>query len=164
MPLSFSFSVKQSNLQRKKVKKVQQTVLGKPADSFKLAWFTLPDSFKIARNPCQTVLNFFGFLFTPAVSCYSISQSKWFCLTLKILKMSPLSPSESICKTCEIQVGINTTRKRVTFDFELIVIDCLQVGMGPGHRGSCCSRSCLYTVWTRLGGCYCWNDKSILNA
>ena len=38
----------------------------KPADSFKLAWFTLPDSFKIPRNPCQTVLNFFGFLFTPA--------------------------------------------------------------------------------------------------
>ena len=98
------------------------------------------------------------------VSCYSISQSKWFCLTLKILKMSLLSPSESICKTCEIQVGINTTRKMVTFDFELIVIDCLQVGMGPGHRGSCCSRTCLYTVWTRLRGCYCWNDKSILNA
>ena len=98
------------------------------------------------------------------VSCYSISQSKWFCLTLKILKMSPLSPSESICKTCLIQVGVNTTRKTVTFDFEFIAIDCLQVGMGPGHRGSCCSRSCLYTVWTRLGGCYCWNDKSILNA
>jgi len=44
----------------------KQTVFEKPADSFKLALFTLPDSFKIPRNPCQTVLNFFGFLFTPA--------------------------------------------------------------------------------------------------
>ena len=55
MPLSFSFSVKQSNLKRKKV---QQTVFEKPADSFKLAWFTLPDSFKIPWNQCQRVLKF----------------------------------------------------------------------------------------------------------
>ena len=44
----------------KKKLEVQQTVFGKPADSFKLAWFTLPDSFKIPQNPCQTVLSIFG--------------------------------------------------------------------------------------------------------
>ena len=50
---------------RNNVQDVQQTVFGKPANSFNLAWFTLPDSYKIPQNPCQTVLNFFGFLFTP---------------------------------------------------------------------------------------------------
>ena len=54
----------------KNVDGVQQTVLEKTADSFKLAWFTLPDSFKIIWNPCQTVLIFVGFLFTP-VDVYS---------------------------------------------------------------------------------------------
>ena len=53
--------------QRKIVSEVQKTEIEKLADSFKLAWFTLPDSFKIPRNPCQTVLNFFGFLFTPVI-------------------------------------------------------------------------------------------------
>ena len=49
------------------------SVFEKPADSFKLAWSTLPDSFKIPRNPCQTVLIFFGFLFTPTL----ISRLLW---------------------------------------------------------------------------------------
>ena len=50
---------------QKHVYEIQQTVFENPADSFKLAWFTLPDSFKITRNPCQIVLIYFGFLFTP---------------------------------------------------------------------------------------------------
>ena len=65
---SFPLSVKSNNLHQKKVKEVQQTVFEKPADSFKPAWLTLPDSFKIPQNPCQTVLIFFGFLFTPALN------------------------------------------------------------------------------------------------
>ena len=68
---SFPLSVKASNLHRKKVKEVQQTVFEKRADSFKPAWLTLPDSFQIPQNPCQTVLNFFGFLFTPETESYS---------------------------------------------------------------------------------------------
>ena len=52
---------------QKHVYEVQQTVFEKPADSFKVAWFALPDSFKITQNPCQTVLNFLGFLFTPGL-------------------------------------------------------------------------------------------------
>ena len=62
-------SIFSTNIQIKQFatqKRVQQTVFEKQADSFKRAWFTLPDSFKIIWNPCHTVLNFFGFLFTPA--------------------------------------------------------------------------------------------------
>ena len=66
----FRLTVKSSNLQ------VQQTVFENPADSFKRAWFTLPDSFKIIWNPCQTVLNFFGFLFTPGLS-WVLHWSSW---------------------------------------------------------------------------------------
>ena len=52
----------------------------KSADSFKRAWFTLPDSFKIIRNPCQTILNFFGFLFTPAKFNSRKRSLKYCCL------------------------------------------------------------------------------------
>ena len=55
----------------------RQTVFEKPADSFKLAWFTLPDSFKIPWNSCQTVLIFFGFLFTPALNGKNLLSSFW---------------------------------------------------------------------------------------
>ena len=57
----FHFLSNQAICNNKTVYEVQQTVFEKPADSFKRAWFTLPDSFKILRTPCQTVLNCFGF-------------------------------------------------------------------------------------------------------
>ena len=76
MPQFFSTNsqIKQFATQ-KHVFEFQQTVFEKPADSFKRAWFTLPDSFKIIRNPCQTVLNFFGFLFSPDHIIILTSQS-----------------------------------------------------------------------------------------
>ena len=40
---------------------LQQTVFEKPADSFKLAWYTLPDSFEIPWGPCQIILIFWAF-------------------------------------------------------------------------------------------------------
>ena len=52
--------------------KVQPTVLEKPADSFKLARFTLPDSFKIIRHSCQTVLIFSAFYSPPLVNAQSV--------------------------------------------------------------------------------------------
>ena len=58
-------SINYTLFQRQTIPEVQQTEIEKLADSFKLTWFTLPDSFEIPRNPCQTVLIFFGFLFTP---------------------------------------------------------------------------------------------------
>ena len=41
-------------------------------DNFKLAWFTLPDSFKIPQNPCQTVLIFSAFYSPPLVNAQSV--------------------------------------------------------------------------------------------
>ena len=65
LPLYLKLSQIKQVATRKNVEEVQQMVFGKPADSFKLAWFTLPNSLKVPRNPCQTVLIFSGFLFTP---------------------------------------------------------------------------------------------------
>ena len=45
----------------------------KNKQTVKLAWLTLSASFEIAQIPCQTVLNFFDFLFTPVVF-WSIKQ------------------------------------------------------------------------------------------
>ena len=71
MPL-FHFQSNQAICYTKTVKEIQQTVFEKAADSFKLSWFTLPDSFRIPQKPCQTALNFFGFLFTPVHRIYSV--------------------------------------------------------------------------------------------
>ena len=58
-PLHFSLSAKSSNLQR--IQEVQKTAFEKLADSFEPACITPLDSFKILRNPGQTVFNFLTF-------------------------------------------------------------------------------------------------------
>ena len=40
-----------------------RTEIEKLADSFKLTWFTLPDSYKIPRNPCQSFEIFWLFIY-----------------------------------------------------------------------------------------------------
>ena len=60
LPLYLKLSQIKQVATRKNVEEVQQTVFGKPADSFEL-----PNSLKVLQNPCQTVLIFSGFLFTP---------------------------------------------------------------------------------------------------
>ena len=74
------------------VKEVQQTVIEKPADSYKRAWFTLPDSFKIPWTPCQTVLHFFGFLFTPVL----MYRPSWICCYMKIGWFFNLGPHPTL--------------------------------------------------------------------
>ena len=54
-------SIDYIRLQRKIVLEVQQTEIEKLADSFKLAGFTLTESFKNSSNPWQTVLIFWAF-------------------------------------------------------------------------------------------------------
>ena len=61
---------------QKHVYEVKQTVFEKPADSFKPALFALQDRFKITQNPCQTVLNFFGFLFTPGLPYPNLKEKR----------------------------------------------------------------------------------------
>ena len=61
---------------QKHVYEVQQAVFEKLADSFKLAWFTLPEYFKGIWNPWQKVLIFFGFLFTPADFWNRVANTK----------------------------------------------------------------------------------------
>ena len=60
----------------------------KNKQTVKLAWLTLSASFEIAQIPCQTVLNFFDFLFTPVVF-WSIKQKNCFLI---------LANLQDICK------------------------------------------------------------------
>ena len=60
----------------------------KNKQTVKLAWLTLSASFEIAQIPCQTVLNFFDFLFTPVVF-WSIKQKNHFLI---------LANLQDICK------------------------------------------------------------------
>ena len=56
----FHFQSNQAICNTKTVKEGQQTVIEKPADSFKLAWFTLPDSFKLPENQFWFFLAFYS--------------------------------------------------------------------------------------------------------
>ena len=57
----FMLSIYYTHLQRKLVSEVQQTEIEKLADSFKLAGFTLADTFENSLNPQQIVLIFSAF-------------------------------------------------------------------------------------------------------
>ena len=70
-------SIDYIRLQRKIVLEVQQTEIEKLADSFKLAGFTLTESFKKFFKSMADSFNFLGFLFTPERSSTSISIFKW---------------------------------------------------------------------------------------
>ena len=73
--VSLSLSFKSSNLQRKKsfwspTDSIWNT------DSFKLAWFTLPDSFQKSPYECQTILDLF---FYPCLKEYSLQYTCKYC-------------------------------------------------------------------------------------
>ena len=61
-------SIDYTRLQRKIVSEVQQREIEKLAGSFELPGFTIADRLKNSSIPWQTVLIFFGFLFTPVIA------------------------------------------------------------------------------------------------